>query len=147
RRRRLPHNVAVGGSSEPGGTVENAVNTTPSLFSASDPRQPSEAAARSLPVASPERAAWGTVPKLRALRAEALDHYRTPAPRACTAVPTPAAGKPSLALPIAASLLSEGTVRRITVVAPTEHLKTQWADAAARVGISLDPNFTNAQGT
>ena len=33
------------------------------------------------------------------------------------------------------------------MVAPTEHLKTQWADAAARVGISLDPNFTNAQGT
>jgi superfamily II DNA or RNA helicase len=33
------------------------------------------------------------------------------------------------------------------VVAPTEHLKSQWADSAARVGISLDPNFTNAQGT
>ena len=37
-------------------------------------------------------------------------------------------------------------VRRVTVVAPTEHLKRQWADAAARVGIHLDPSFRNAQG-
>ena len=123
------------------------MNTTPSLFSASDPRQPSEAAARSLPVAYPERAAWGTVPKLRAWQAEALEQYRTAAPRDFMAVATPGAGKTTFALQIAAGLLSEGTVRRITVVAPTEHLKTQWSDAAARVGISLDPNFTNAQGT
>ena len=34
----------------------------------------------------------------------------------------------------------------VTVVAPTEHLKHQWADAASRVGISLDPTFRNAQG-
>lgn len=122
------------------------MNTTPSLFSASVPRQPSEAAARSLPVAYPERAAWGTVPKLRAWQAEALEQYRTAAPRDFMAVATPGAGKTTFALQIAAGLLSEGTVRRITVVAPTEHLKTQWADAAARVGISLDPNFTNAQG-
>jgi superfamily II DNA or RNA helicase len=31
-------------------------------------------------------------------------------------------------------------------VAPTEHLKTQWALAADRVGIRLDPTFTNAMG-
>lgn len=122
------------------------MNTTPSLFSASDPRQPSEAAARSLPVAYPERAAWGTVSKLRAWQAEALEQYRSSAPRDFLAVATPGAGKTTFALQVAAGLLSEGTVRRITVVAPTEHLKTQWADAAARVGISLDPNFTNAQG-
>ena len=70
----------------------HAVNTTPSLFSASDPRQPSEAAARSLPVAYPERAAWGTVPKLRAWQAEALEQYRTAAPRDFMAVATPGAG-------------------------------------------------------
>ena len=34
----------------------------------------------------------------------------------------------------------------LTVVAPTEHLKHQWADAAGRVGIGLDPRFSNAQG-
>ena len=32
---------------------------------------------------------------------------------------------------------------RVIVVAPTEHLKTQWADAAGRVGIHLDPRFSN----
>ncbi|MGO2821998.1 MAG: DEAD/DEAH box helicase, partial [Brachybacterium tyrofermentans] len=116
------------------------------MFSTSDPRQPSEAAARSLPVAYPERAAWGTVPKLRAWQSEALELYRSLAPKDFLAVATPGAGKTTFALQVAAGLLSEGTVRRITVVAPTEHLKTQWADAAARVGISLDPNFSNAQG-
>lgn len=34
----------------------------------------------------------------------------------------------------------------MTVVAPTEHLKHQWADAAARVGVRIDPNFRNSQG-
>src|SRR5690606_28420650 len=115
-------------------------------FSTSDPRQPSEAAARSLSPTYPERAAWGTVPKLRAWQSEALDLYRDTAPRDFLAVATPGAGKTTFALQVAARLLSAGTVRRITVVAPTEHLKTQWADAAARVGISLDPNFSNAQG-
>jgi superfamily II DNA or RNA helicase len=37
-------------------------------------------------------------------------------------------------------------VRRVSVVAPTEHLKTQWADAAHRVGIRLDPTFRNSTG-
>ena len=30
------------------------------------------------------------------------------------------------------------------MVCPTEHLKTQWAHAAARVGIQLDHAFRNA---
>lgn len=120
--------------------------TTSSLSSASDPRHPSEAAARSLSPAYPERAAWGTATKLRAWQAEALELYRSRSPKDFMAVATPGAGKTTFALQIAAGLLQEGTVRRITVVAPTEHLKTQWADAAARVGISLDPNFSNAQG-
>ena len=34
----------------------------------------------------------------------------------------------------------------MTVVAPTEHLKGQWAQAAHKVGIALDPEFRNAQG-
>ncbi len=32
------------------------------------------------------------------------------------------------------------------MVAPTEHLKRQWADAADRVGIALDPAYANGQG-
>ncbi len=34
---------------------------------------------------------------------------------------------------------------RILVVTPTEHLKVQWADAAARVGIHLDPGVGNTR--
>jgi hypothetical protein len=37
-------------------------------------------------------------------------------------------------------------VGAVTVVAPTGHLKTQWADAAAGVGIQLNPAFSNAAG-
>lgn len=126
--------------------MDSAV-TAPDLFSHHDPRRPSEAAARSLSPAYPERAAWGTVPKLRAWQAEALELYRSRDPKDFLAVATPGAGKTTFALQVAAGLLASGAVRRVTVVAPTEHLKTQWADSAARVGIALDPNFTNAQGT
>ena len=45
---------------------------------------------------------------------------------------------------MAAELLAARTVTAVTVVAPTEHLKTQWAAAAARVGIQLDAAFRNA---
>jgi superfamily II DNA or RNA helicase len=67
-------------------------------------------------------------------------------PQDFLAVATPGAGKTTFALRIATELLQAGIVRRVTVVAPTEHLKHQWADAAARVGIKLDPNFKNSQG-
>jgi superfamily II DNA or RNA helicase len=43
-------------------------------------------------------------------------------------------------------LLSRGIVRAVTVVTPTEHLKRQWADAAGKVGIGIDPEFKNSQG-
>ena len=37
-------------------------------------------------------------------------------------------------------------VDKLVVVAPTEHLKTQWAEAADRVGIAIDPQFGVRQG-
>ncbi|WP_432705143.1 DEAD/DEAH box helicase family protein [Actinoplanes regularis] len=61
------------------------------------------------------------------------------------AVATPGAGKTTFALRLAAEMLVDGTVDAVTVVCPTEHLKTQWAQAAARVGIQLDPQFRNAE--
>jgi superfamily II DNA or RNA helicase len=67
-------------------------------------------------------------------------------PKDFLAVATPGAGKTTFALEIAVALLAARQVRAITVVAPTEHLKQQWADAAARLGVQLDPRFTNAQG-
>lgn len=106
----------------------------------------SPAAASQLPPAFPGRAPWGTAGKLRAWQAQALETYRAAAPRDFLAVATPGAGKTTFALQVATELLAARIVRRVAVVAPTEHLKHQWADAAARVGIRIDPNFRNAQG-
>ncbi|WP_018155423.1 DEAD/DEAH box helicase [Demetria terragena] len=105
----------------------------------------STSAASHLPPAFPGRAAWGTASKLRAWQAQALEIYSREAPRDFLAVATPGAGKTTFALRVAAELLRSEVVEQITIVAPTEHLKTQWADAAARVGIHIDPKFTNAQ--
>ena len=59
---------------------------------------------------------------------------------------TPGAGKTTFALRVAADLLARRVVEAVTVVAPTEHLKRQWSQAAHRAGIALDPEFSNAQG-
>ncbi|GAA1143561.1 DEAD/DEAH box helicase [Ornithinicoccus hortensis] len=106
----------------------------------------STSAASHLPPAYPARAPWGTAPKLRAWQAAALGTYLTEQPRDYLAVATPGAGKTTFALRVATELLDRGVVERITIVAPTEHLKTQWAEAAAKVGIAIDPKFANAQG-
>jgi superfamily II DNA or RNA helicase len=110
------------------------------------PRHASASVAAQLPPAYPERAPWGTASKLRAWQQEALDAYLRSTPQDFLAVATPGAGKTTFALRIATELLERGTVQRVTVVCPTEHLKKQWADAAHRVGIKLDPTFTNSQG-
>jgi superfamily II DNA or RNA helicase len=73
-----------------------------------------------------------------------LVRYLGAKPRDFLAVATPGAGKTTFALRIAGELLADGTVERITIVVPTEHLKMQWALAAARVGIALDPKFSNS---
>lgn len=91
--------------------------------------------------AFPGRAPWGTSGRLRAWQRAALDLYTASAPRDFLAVATPGAGKTTFALRVAAELLSARTVRRVIVVCPTEHLKTQWARAAAKVGIQLDPGL------
>lgn len=109
-------------------------------------RLPGTSAAEQLPPAFPERAAWGTAGKLRAWQAEALEQYFRDQPKDFLAVATPGAGKTTFALRVAAELLAQRVVNRVTVVAPTEHLKVQWADSASRVGIKLDPYFKNAQG-
>lgn len=100
----------------------------------------------SLPPAYPERAAWGTAQKLRAWQAEAMEKYFAENPRDFLAVATPGAGKTTFALHIATQLIARGSINRVTIVTPTDHLKRQWADAAAKVGIAIDPNFKNADG-
>ncbi|HEV7625349.1 MAG TPA: DEAD/DEAH box helicase, partial [Streptomyces sp.] len=63
-------------------------------------------------------------------------------PRDFLAVATPGAGKTTFALTLASWLLHHHVVQQVTVVAPTEHLKKQWAEAAARIGIKLDPDYS-----
>ncbi|MGR0219138.1 DEAD/DEAH box helicase [Agromyces sp. ZXT2-6] len=107
---------------------------------------PGTSAAEHLSPSFPARAPWGTASKLRAWQAEALDRYFETEPRDFLAAATPGAGKTTFALRLAVELRARRVVDRITVVAPTDHLKRQWADAAARVGIRLDPGFRNAHG-
>jgi superfamily II DNA or RNA helicase len=111
-----------------------------------NPQHASATAASHLPPAFPGRAPWGTADKLRAWQQDALSAYLAREPKDFLAVATPGAGKTTFALRIATELLRRRVVQRITVVCPTEHLKKQWADAAHRVGIRLDPTFRNAQG-
>jgi superfamily II DNA or RNA helicase len=85
-----------------------------------------------------------TFPPLRAWQRRAMVEYLRRRDSDFLAVATPGAGKTTFALRIAAELLADGTVERVTVVAPTEHLKNQWALAAALVDIPLDPTFRNA---
>ncbi|QZY28389.1 DEAD/DEAH box helicase [Nocardioides coralli] len=94
----------------------------------------------------PDRAAWGTATSLRAWQAAAMHDYFDRSPRDYLTVATPGAGKTTFALSVAAELLGRRIVDRIVVVAPTEHLKTQWAEAAARAGIPIDPTFSAGKG-
>ncbi|WP_327067147.1 DEAD/DEAH box helicase [Kitasatospora sp. NBC_01250] len=93
--------------------------------------------------AFPGRAPWGTAGKLRAWQQGALDTYIEKQPRDFMAVATPGAGKTTFALTLASYLLHNHLVQQVTVVAPTEHLKKQWAEAAARIGIRLDPAYSS----
>ncbi|WP_280637335.1 DEAD/DEAH box helicase [Nocardioides sp. W7] len=94
----------------------------------------------------PERAAWGTAPSLRAWQTAAMKQYFETQPRDFLAVATPGAGKTTFALSVAAELLGRRIVDRIIVVAPTEHLKLQWAEAAERAGIPIDPTYSAGKG-
>lgn len=92
----------------------------------------------------PRRAAWGTASSLRAWQADAFSQYEEAQPRDFLCVATPGAGKTTFALRVAHQLLATRTIKRIVVVTPTEHLKVQWADAAAKVGIQLDPGLNRS---
>lgn len=100
-------------------------------------------AAEHLSPSYPQRAPWGTADNLRAWQSEALSTYFETEPRDFLAAATPGAGKTTFALRLATELLRRRTIDRITIVAPTEHLKYQWADAAHKVGLRIDPRFHN----
>ena len=84
--------------------------------------------------------------RLRAWQQEALAKYDTEARKDFLVTATPGAGKTTFALTLAVGLIERRVVDRIIVVAPTDHLRTQWAEAAEKFGIALDPTLSNAVG-
>ena len=84
--------------------------------------------------------------KLRAWQEQALAQYLAADPRDFLAVATPGAGKTTFALVLAKHLLAERVVDRVVVVAPTDHLKTQWASAADDFDLELATDFGRGTG-
>ena len=84
--------------------------------------------------------------RLRAWQKRALDQLSASSDPDFLTVATPGAGKTTFALTVAAELLGRRIVDRLIVVAPTEHLKLQWAEAAARAGIPIDPTYSAGKG-
>jgi superfamily II DNA or RNA helicase len=83
---------------------------------------------------------------LRGWQRRALARYLAAGPRDFLAVATPGAGKTTFGLRVASELLVDRVVEAVTVITPTEHLKHQWAVAAADAGIAIDPQFRNTTG-
>jgi superfamily II DNA or RNA helicase len=86
------------------------------------------------------------LPGLRGWQKDAYHEYFRLPRRDFLLVATPGAGKTTYALTVAAELLARREIASLTIVTPTEHLKYQWAAAAARFGIAIDPAYRNAQG-
>jgi superfamily II DNA or RNA helicase len=63
------------------------------------------------------------------------------------AVATPGAGKTTFALTAALQHLAIEPTCRVVVVAPTSHLKSQWSQAASRLGLHLDPEWSARDGS
>jgi superfamily II DNA or RNA helicase len=98
-------------------------------------------------VAAPRERIGGAPLRLRAWQRAALDRYRSGTGRRDFLVTaTPGSGKTTFALTLARQLLDERIVGRVIVVCPTDHLRSQWADAAAEAGLPLDGALSNGVG-
>jgi superfamily II DNA or RNA helicase len=96
-------------------------------------------------VATDPRLAAQPSVRLRPWQRAAFDRFVAADQPDYLAVATPGAGKTTFALTCARWALGQQR-RRLIVVAPTSHLKTQWAQAAHRLGLELDPDWTPAGG-
>jgi superfamily II DNA or RNA helicase len=83
---------------------------------------------------------------LRAWQRDALARFEASASPNFLAVATPGAGKTTFALTAARRALLARAIRRVVVVVPTQHLKFQWAHAAERLDIHLDPEWNLGYG-
>lgn len=84
--------------------------------------------------------------RLRPWQHAALERFLSHRQRDFLAVATPGAGKTTFALVVARMALAERPAP-VVVVTPTAHLKTQWAQAAARLHLHLDPAWSAGKGT
>jgi superfamily II DNA or RNA helicase len=82
---------------------------------------------------------------LRPWQRAAYEQFRTTTGPDFLAVATPGAGKTTFALTCARAALAADP-RTLVVVAPTSHLKIQWALAAHRLGLELDPDWSPGDG-
>lgn len=81
---------------------------------------------------------------MRAWQAEAIKKYlEVPERRDFTVTATPGAGKTNFALRLVKHLYSQKIIDRIIIVVPTDHLRTQWAESAHRLGLRLDSTLGN----
>ncbi len=85
--------------------------------------------------------------RLRPWQRDALDALATTDRADFLTVATPGAGKTTFALTAAVQDLAEHPGRRLVVVAPTQHLKHQWADAALAFGLHLEPKWSARDGS
>jgi superfamily II DNA or RNA helicase len=83
---------------------------------------------------------------LRRWQQEALAQYIEANPKDYLVTATPGAGKTTFALTLVLHLMSKRAIDRVIVVVPTDHLRTQWADAASALALVLDPKLANADG-
>ena len=83
--------------------------------------------------------------RLRPWQKAALDAFLASPHADFLAVATPGAGKTTFALTAARQTLA-GSHGRLIVVAPTQHLKIQWAQAAATFDLHLEPEWSAADG-
>lgn len=84
--------------------------------------------------------------RLRPWQRRALDQLAASDRPDFLAVATPGAGKTTFALTAAAQALAERQAQRVVVVAPTQHLKYQWAAAADRFGLHLEADWSARDG-
>lgn len=86
---------------------------------------------------------------LRRWQEEALNNYfhtlHTPQRQSLWEA-TPGAGKTTAALHLCLHQLQKRDAKMVIIVVPTRHLKTQWAQSAARVHIQLDSDFNHLWG-
>ena len=86
--------------------------------------------------------------RLRLWQKEALERLDAAGGTDFLTVATPGAGKTTFALTAAVRrLAAPGGPRRLIVVAPTAHLKRQWAAAALGFGMHLDHQWAPADGS